>query len=129
MLLGLSQAGLTYSLGNGGLGAKDPVSELAPGEPGAPQPSPTAPGHHSRAIFHLDRAHPAQAYALADVGAVTQQPAAAALEVLLIPKREAGGRWALRGGAAHAAADRDGIKRSASREPTPRPGPPNPDGR
>ena len=84
---------------------------LAPLNPAQP-----CRGHHSRAIFHLDRAHPAQASALADVGAVTQQPAAAALEVLLIPEREAGGRGTLRGGAAHGAVDKDGTRRSASPE-------------
>lgn len=97
---------------------------LAPLNPAQP-----CRGHHSRAIFHLDRAHPAQASALADVGAVTQQPAAAALEVLLIPEREAGGRGTLRRGAAHGAVDKDGTRRSASPGPPPGPDPPDPVGR
>lgn len=59
---------------------------------------------HSRAVFHLDRAHPAQGSTLTDVRTVAQQTAATTLEVLLIPERETGGHCARHRGAAHAAA-------------------------
>lgn len=107
-------------LGNGGPRAEVPGLEFRPGEPGAPNPAPPRLAHHSRSIFHLDRAHPAEASALGDVRAVAQQPAAAALEVLLVPEREAGGRRTWRGGAAHAAAgEKGGTKERFSVGPAP----------
>lgn len=115
-------------LGSGELlRAEAPGSELGPGYPRVPNSAQPRPGDHSHAVFHLDRAHPAQASALADVRAVTQQPAATALEVLLVPEREAGGRRARRGGAAHAAAARrTGPSAQRLASPLPGPGPPNP---
>lgn len=116
-------------MGSGGLlRAEAQAQSLGQGTPRDPNSAQPRPGDHSRAVFHLDRAHPAQASALADVRAVTQQPAATALEVLLVPEREAGGRRARRGGAAHAAAARrTGPSAQRLASPLPGPGPPNPE--
>lgn len=115
MQVGLPQAGLTI-WETEGRELRSQAWSLGQGSPARPNPVRPRLDHHSRAIFHLDRAHPAQASALGDVRAVAQQPAAAALEILLVPEREAGGRGARRGGAAHAAAgEKGGTKGSASR--------------
>lgn len=94
------------------------------GEPRASKPAHPRPEAHSLDVFHLDGAHPAQASALTDVRAATQQPAAAALEVLRVPELETGGRRARRGGAAPVAAARRTGQR-AQRLASPGPGPTN----
>lgn len=102
--VGGSLLGGAYSLGNRGLRAEAQSGSRGQEILASPNLAQSRRGNHSRAVFHLDGAHSAQAPALADVRAVTQQPAAAALKVLFVPERETSGHRVRRGGAAHASA-------------------------
>lgn len=124
--VGGSLLGGAYSLGNRGLRAEVQSGSRGQESLASPNLAQSRRGNHSRAVFHLDGAHSAQAPALADVRAVTQQPAAAALKVLFVPERETSGHRVRRGVAAHASAGKKRRSKClACREAPPGPGPPN----